>query len=639
MTTSSTAALPRTWRLLACMLAVALLAAIVRLAWLGDDAFITFRSVENLVHGHGPVWNVGERVQTYTHPLWYWLLCLVRWCSGECEWTTMGLGILLSAGAMAAVALRLGSAAAACVWLALLLGSRAWTSYATSGLETSLTYLLLGLLFAAARGTDAGQRLARTALVTGLLALTRLDLLVLGLPVVVAQLRGVGRARALRLVLPGLAPLAAWSGFAAVYYGSPFPITAYAKAFCHGVPAGELALQGLRYLWRNTTDDPVTPVVIACGALLGLRRPGDRSFALGALLYTAYVVKVGGDYMLGRFLVPSFTVAAVLLARALAPATAGRQCGVALGALALAVVPGIPEAATPLPRASPGYEIGVDGIVDEQRQGHWDHGLLSRGAARGVPGHIGDMLRRQGVTRRVFTLGGWIGWLGYTSGPQVHVVDPWLGDPLLMRLPVAEPDQWRIGHFVRRIPAGYLESLASGENRIPHPGLARAWDAVRSATRDPIWSAARWGHLWDLWTGRHEDGLADFVATGYRTPPRREVPLAELQRPPGKFWFDPPVGRTAQAGGLAVRLPAPSDAAQLVLHLSGGADYRVRFLREGVVTGEVSSRPTVVPPDLLQAERIAVPVAARPFDTLWLDAAVDPWRPAAAFVGRIELAP
>ena len=39
-------------------------------AWLGDDAYITFRVVWNVVHGYGPVFNPGERVQAYTHPLW-----------------------------------------------------------------------------------------------------------------------------------------------------------------------------------------------------------------------------------------------------------------------------------------------------------------------------------------------------------------------------------------------------------------------------------------------------------------------------------------------------------------------------------------------------------------------------------------
>ncbi len=42
-------------------------------AWVCDDAYITFRSIDNLVNGLGPVWNAGERVQAFTHPLWFLL--------------------------------------------------------------------------------------------------------------------------------------------------------------------------------------------------------------------------------------------------------------------------------------------------------------------------------------------------------------------------------------------------------------------------------------------------------------------------------------------------------------------------------------------------------------------------------------
>jgi len=38
-------------------------------AYVRDDAFIAFRSADNLVRGEGPRWNVGERVQAFTSPL------------------------------------------------------------------------------------------------------------------------------------------------------------------------------------------------------------------------------------------------------------------------------------------------------------------------------------------------------------------------------------------------------------------------------------------------------------------------------------------------------------------------------------------------------------------------------------------
>ena len=49
---------------------------------------------------------------------------------------------------------------------------------------------------------------------------------------------------------------------------------------------------------------------------------------------------------------------------------------------------------------------------------------------------------------------------GYYAGPNVYVVDELaLADALLARLPARRVDQWRIGHFQRTLPAGYLDTL------------------------------------------------------------------------------------------------------------------------------------------------------------------------------------
>src|SRR5579863_7902587 len=47
---------------------------LIKNAWLSDDGYITLRTVSNFVHGYGLTWNIDERVQTYTHPLWMFLL-------------------------------------------------------------------------------------------------------------------------------------------------------------------------------------------------------------------------------------------------------------------------------------------------------------------------------------------------------------------------------------------------------------------------------------------------------------------------------------------------------------------------------------------------------------------------------------
>ncbi len=43
-----------------------------------DDAMISMRYAYNLAHGHGLVWNVGERVEGFTNPLWVFYMALIN---------------------------------------------------------------------------------------------------------------------------------------------------------------------------------------------------------------------------------------------------------------------------------------------------------------------------------------------------------------------------------------------------------------------------------------------------------------------------------------------------------------------------------------------------------------------------------
>jgi len=66
---------------------------LIRTAWLSDDAYITLRTVSNLLQGYGPVWNVAERVQAYTHPLWMLSLAAAIGITGEFYYTSIFFSI------------------------------------------------------------------------------------------------------------------------------------------------------------------------------------------------------------------------------------------------------------------------------------------------------------------------------------------------------------------------------------------------------------------------------------------------------------------------------------------------------------------------------------------------------------------
>jgi arabinofuranosyltransferase len=111
------------------------------------------------------------------------------------------------------------------------------------------------------------------------------------------------------------------------------------------------------------------------------------------------------------------------------------------------------------------------------------------------------MLSEDGTRVRVE---GGIGMLGFSAGPKVHIIDYLaLADPLLARLPVANPQQWHIGHFARALPEGYRETFESGENRIRDPALAEYYRQLRLITSGPIWSAERWRAIWMMNTGQY----------------------------------------------------------------------------------------------------------------------------------------
>lgn len=109
----------------------------VKSAWLADDAFITLRTVRNLLDGFGPVWNVGERVQAYTHPLWMFLLTGAVALTHEYYYTSLLLWIFTCAGCVLHPAALSCHQLDRCVagWRRLDFVQGPRRTYATSGLE------------------------------------------------------------------------------------------------------------------------------------------------------------------------------------------------------------------------------------------------------------------------------------------------------------------------------------------------------------------------------------------------------------------------------------------------------------------------------------------------------------------------
>lgn len=512
-------------RLLVVALLALLAAVLLRSAWVSQDAYITFRTVDNWLNGFGLTWNAGERVQVYTHPLWMLCLATVRLLSGEFYFSSLALSLVMSLAAVAVLAFGLaGSAAAAAAALAALLSSKAFVDYSASGLEDPLTHLLLALgwlaVFRRSGGADGdASALLRLALCAALAALNRMDTLLLFLPLLGLGAWRCGVARAARALALGFLPLLLWEAFSLVYYGFPLPNTAYAKLDT-GIDPLLLMRHGAFYLWNSLASDPVTLVVIAAGLALALRRrnPEELAGALGITLYLLWIVEIGGDFMAGRLLSAPFFFSVCLLARPAVGWRWGASAGLAVGFLGAwgSHPPLLSGADFGLPRAQFGQPgapgPGAHGISDERWLHYQTTGLLG-GQDTGLGGsaRVGEHpWSRVGLEAReraptVLVVGN-IGLVGFHAGPEVTVIDTRaLADPLLARLPASAG--WRIGHFTRELPLGYLESVQQRRNLIQDPALADLHDALVLVTRGGLFEAGRFAEIWKLNTGYYADAI------------------------------------------------------------------------------------------------------------------------------------
>ena len=148
----------------------------------------------------------------------------------------------------------------------------------------------------------------------------------------------------------------------------------------------------------------------------------------------------------------------------------------------------------------------LTGVSDEQAWYYSGTGLLRWGSETPLPYHQwvfeGRALRDQGV--KVY-IGKGIGFLGYSAGPNVHIIDYFaLSDPLLSHLPVRRGANILIGHFSRPIPAGYLPTLETGVNQIEDQDIRQYYDVLSLITKGKIWEIKRLKTIWKINTGQYD---------------------------------------------------------------------------------------------------------------------------------------
>lgn len=236
---------------------------ILRTAWISDDAAITLRTVLNFAHGNGLVFNAGERVQAYTHTLWFFVLSGFYLIFSNIFISTFIASISSSLLAYYFLIRYLAKDFHTKVFLLLLIIlSQALIDYSTSGLENPLSFLLTAIF---AWYFDKEKNLLGLTFLMSLIFLNRPDSILLVLPLYLFSLyykyNTISIKKIIFLIILGGLPVLAWLGFSLFYYGLYFPNTAYAKLNTN-ISQLEFIAQGIYYFIDSLKYDPLTLIVI-----------------------------------------------------------------------------------------------------------------------------------------------------------------------------------------------------------------------------------------------------------------------------------------------------------------------------------------------------------------------------------------
>ena len=306
--------------------------------WMSDDGLIVLRTVRNLLAGNGPVFNVGERVETNTSTLWQYLIYLVSLVS-DARLEIIALYLALTLSCLAMFVGVLGSAHLFQARLVLPAGAIVYFAlppardFFTSGLEWGLAIFWLAVTWAlltywATTAVTVRWITYVLAFWAGLSWLVRPELALYGAVIGLVLLFQPAAPRRhvvlqrLLIVVAGATLPAAYEVFRMGYYGLLVPHTAVAKsaadaAWAEGwaylwdlvspywlyVPVVLCLVAGLLIarLWRNhqmAMDGP------SCGPVPARTRPWVPAVIMlvCGLLHLVYVLRVGGDFMHGRML-------------------------------------------------------------------------------------------------------------------------------------------------------------------------------------------------------------------------------------------------------------------------------------------------------------------------------------------------
>ena len=509
---------------------------LARRPWIGEDVHITLRTVDNFVNGYGLRWNIDERVQTFTHPLWLFIISACYSVTREIYFTISAICCAFSLAAFLVLARAARSTMVVVVLAVLMCCSQSLVNFTTSGFENPLTNFLLSLFAATLFKQDEAAQPAwwKLSLIAALAATNRLDTALLFVPIFIYLImKSRPHARQWMGMLLGSIPLLTWLLFSLFYYGFFFPNTAAAKLSPH-IALIRYINSGVRDLVALFCLDRASALIVflgIVGAVLSLvssvrnradyRRGCLAALGLGLLLSYAYTIRVGGDFIVGRFWIANLWMSLIMVALgardfwrwwatlALSRRVAGAAAAMLVfGAINIVVSHFlVPRFWGPAAILAAWRREGMQNSLERsigRAELQLDHELSWKITPMAMQwkntGEAAARRSKEGGGRVL--VASTIGFTGLAAGRDVVVIDLLaLGDPLLARLPPVARTIAMSGHLKRRLPTGYLQARETGSLEKMAPAMRAYYEKLRLVTSGPLWSRARLKAIVALHTG------------------------------------------------------------------------------------------------------------------------------------------
>ena len=505
--------------------------------WVTEDAFIGYRILDQVRIGNGPVWNAGIRTQIFSCIGWFYLFVVVGFFTHNIFITLVIVNTAVFAFFLVTAKKIFGVTVEFCLFILILLMSSSFYDYTSSGLDNILGFAFILYLYyrykaqlGFTKETLPQKEFYVITFLTAIIVFARPDLILFSVPPFLYMVYKYLPKISLLFKAGTLAalPVVAWLLFSIVYYGKPLPNTAYLKIF-NGIPEDVVLASGINYLLQHMVFDPYMLAAIGfgfIGSLLFLE-PWKKAFAVGMVVYFCYVISIGGEYMLGRFLSYPFLVAALLLAEifkkfSLSESRIKNKLKVLIP---IFVVLGLTTTENPVTRPwaygrnlpwseTQDADIQTMGVVD-MRKAYYSTSSIAwfNNEARTATANqdsdvrFGVDLKKSGDKVAVI---GATDATGYYAGTEILLLDYFgLTDPFIVMLPSVRMNF--TSHFEKELPEGYFESFLDEKNTLKDKKLDEYYRHIKFITTSKeLFTLERFKAIYRLNTGQYDYLLEDY---------------------------------------------------------------------------------------------------------------------------------